>query len=205
MPKVSVAGQTLFASTVAQLTRRSIEVTVLVALVIELVILVLYLRALVAPVVLLAASALSVAAALGLTTFLFQDVLGQSGLTFYAPFAAAVLLIALGADYTVFSVGSIWEAASRKPLAEAIMDARAAYVASDYHSRCDLGGDVRARRDHSAGDVPPDRFCRDRRVDDRHLDRPAGADACLADPARASRQLAATRITRGDTTSADDG
>ena len=88
---------------------------------IELVILVLYLRALVAPVVLLAASALSVAAALGLTTYLFQDVLGQEGLTFYAPFAAAVLLIALGADYTVFSVGSIWEAASRQPLAKAIM------------------------------------------------------------------------------------
>jgi RND superfamily putative drug exporter len=121
--EVSVAGQTLFAATVAQLTRRSIEVTVLVALVIELMILVLYLRALVAPVVLLAASALSVAAALGLTTFLFQDVLGQQGLTFYAPFAAAVLLIALGADYTVFSVGSIWEAASGKPLNEAILDA----------------------------------------------------------------------------------
>jgi len=121
--QVSVAGQTLFASTVAQLTRRSIEITVAVALAIELLILILYLRALVAPVVLLAASALSVAAALGLTTFLFQDVLGQQGLTFYAPFAAAVLLIALGADYTVFSVGSIWDAASRKPLAEAIMDA----------------------------------------------------------------------------------
>ena len=80
-----------------------------------------YLRALVAPLVLLAASALSVAAALGLTTYLFQDVLGQQGLTFYAPFAAAVLLIALGADYTVFSVGSIWEAAGRRPLAQAIM------------------------------------------------------------------------------------
>jgi len=121
--KVSVAGQTLFASTVAQLTRRSIEITVVTALVIELVILIVYLRALVAPVVLLAASALSVAAALGLTTYLFQDVLGQQGLTFYAPFAAAVLLIALGADYTVFSVGSIWKAASRQPLSNAIMDA----------------------------------------------------------------------------------
>jgi RND superfamily putative drug exporter len=121
--EVSVAGQTVFASTVAQLTRRSVGITVLTALLIELVILVLYLRALVAPVVLLAASALSVAAALGLTTFLFQDVLGQEGLTFYAPFAAAVLLIALGADYTVFSVGSIWEAAGRQPLAKAIMDA----------------------------------------------------------------------------------
>ncbi len=119
--EVSIAGQTLFASTVAQLTRQSVEITVVTALAIELVILVLYLRALVAPVVLLAASALSVAAALGLTTYLFQDVLGEQGLTFYAPFAAAVLLIALGADYTVFSVGSIWEAAGRRPLAEAIM------------------------------------------------------------------------------------
>jgi RND superfamily putative drug exporter len=121
--QVSIAGQTLFASEVAQLTRRSIEITVATALLIELVILVLYLRALVAPVVLLAASALSVAAALGLTTFVFQDVLGQQGLTFYAPFAAAVLLIALGADYTVFSVGSIWQEAGRRPLAEAIMAA----------------------------------------------------------------------------------
>ena len=121
--QVSVAGQTLFASEVAQLTRRSIEVTLVTALVIELLILILYLRALIAPAVLLAASALSVAAALGLTTFLFQDILGQQGLTFYAPFAAAVLLIALGADYTVFSVGSIWEAAGRRPLAEAIIDA----------------------------------------------------------------------------------
>jgi putative drug exporter of the RND superfamily len=121
--KVSIAGQTLFASTVAQLTRRSLEITVITALAIELLILIIYLRAIVAPVVLLAASALSVAAALGLTTYLFQDILGNQGLTFYAPFAAAVLLIALGADYTVFSVGSIWEAAGRQPLAQALMDA----------------------------------------------------------------------------------
>jgi RND superfamily putative drug exporter len=121
--RVSIAGQTLFASVVAQLTRRSLEITVAVALAIELLILILYLRAIVAPVVLLAASALSVAAALGLTTYLFQDILGAQGLTFYAPFAAAILLIALGADYTVFSVGSIWEAAGRQPLAQALMDA----------------------------------------------------------------------------------
>jgi RND superfamily putative drug exporter len=121
--RVSIAGQTLFASAVAQLTRQSLQVTVVTALAIELLILILYLRAIVAPVVLLAASALSVAAALGLTTYLFQDILGAQGLTFYAPFAAAVLLIALGADYTVFSVGSIWEAAGRQPLAQALIDA----------------------------------------------------------------------------------
>lgn len=79
-----------------------------------------YLRAIVAPVVLLTCSALSVAAALGLTTLLFQGLLGQQGLTFYAPFAAAVLLIALGSDYNVFAVGPIWQEAARRPLAEAL-------------------------------------------------------------------------------------
>jgi RND superfamily putative drug exporter len=92
-----------------------------VALLVELVILVLYLRAVVAPVVLLACSLLSVAAALGLTTLVFQIFLGDQGLTFYAPFAAAVLLIALGSDYNVFAVGSIWHEAARRPLAEALI------------------------------------------------------------------------------------
>ena len=118
--RVSMTGQTLIAAEVAALTRTSLEITVGVAVLIELVILVLYLRALLAPLVLLACSVLSVGAALGLTTLLFQDVLGQQGLTFYAPFASAILLIALGSDYNVFSVGAIWYEARNRPLAEAL-------------------------------------------------------------------------------------
>lgn len=117
---ITITGQTIIAAEVAQLTRLSLEVVLVAALLVELVILVLYLRALVAPVVLLACSALSVAAALGLTTLLFQGILGEQGLTFYAPFAAAVLLIALGSDYNVFAVGPIWHEAKRRPLAEAL-------------------------------------------------------------------------------------
>lgn len=117
--EISVTGQTVIASEVAQLTRRSLEATLLTALFVELLILILYLRAVVAPVVLLACSALSVIAALGLTTLVFQIILGQ-GLTFYAPFAAAVLLIALGSDYNVFAIASIWEEAGRRPLAQAL-------------------------------------------------------------------------------------
>ena len=118
--EVTITGQTIIAAEVATLTRLSLEIVLVVALVIELIILVLYLRSLVAPVVLLACSALSVAAALGLTTLLFQGILGEQGLTFYAPFAAAVLLIALGSDYNVFAVGPIWHEAKRRPLAEAL-------------------------------------------------------------------------------------
>lgn len=119
--RVSVTGQTLIASEVASLTRQSLEITAVTALVIELVLLGLYLRALIAPFALLACSALSVTAALGLTTLLFQNVLGQQGLTFYAPFASAILLIALGSDYNVFSVGAIWDEAKRRPLASALV------------------------------------------------------------------------------------
>lgn len=118
--RVSMTGQTLIASEVARLTWRSLQATVVTALVVELIILGVYLRALVASAVLLACSALSVTAALGLTTWVFQDLLGEQGLTFYAPFASAVLLIALGSDYNVFAVGSIWKEAAHRPLAQAM-------------------------------------------------------------------------------------
>jgi len=42
------------------------------------------------------------------------------GLVFYVPFAAAVLLVALGSDYNVFSVGYIWAEARHRPLPEAL-------------------------------------------------------------------------------------
>ena len=117
---MALTGQTLIASEVAQLTRESLQITLIVALIVEFLILSLYLRALLAPIALLACSVLSVTAALGLTTLVFQDILGEQGLTFYAPFSAAVLLIALGSDYNVFSVGSIWDEARRRPLAQAL-------------------------------------------------------------------------------------
>lgn len=69
----------------------------------------------------LLAGLLSVGAASGLTVLLFQDHLGQPGLTFYAPFSTAVLLLALGADYTVFTVGAIWRQAQQAPIRDAIV------------------------------------------------------------------------------------
>ncbi|SNR25047.1 putative drug exporter of the RND superfamily [Blastococcus mobilis] len=117
---VAVTGQTAIAAELTELTREDLWVTLVAVLAVELVILVVYLRALVAPVALLAASALGVAAALGLSVLVFQGLLGASGLTFYVPFVAAVLLLALGSDYNVFAVGSIWRAAAHHPLSRAI-------------------------------------------------------------------------------------
>ena len=117
---VGVAGQTAVASELASITQDNLRRTLLAVLVVEYIILALYLRALVTPVLLLATSALGVASALGLTVLLFQGHLEDPGLTFYVPFTTAVLLLALGSDYNVFAVGSIWEEAGRRPLREAI-------------------------------------------------------------------------------------
>jgi RND superfamily putative drug exporter len=96
-----------------------IRVGIAVGLV-NLVLLAVFLRAIVAPLYLLACSFLSVGAALGLTTWVFQTGLGYEGLIFYAPFAAAVLLVSLGSDYNIFTVGRIWDEARVRPLREAV-------------------------------------------------------------------------------------
>ncbi|MFD1720566.1 MMPL family transporter [Amnibacterium endophyticum] len=120
--RVDVTGQTRIASEVASLTNESLRDTLIAAVLIEFLILALYLRSLLTPLVVLLAGLLSMGSALGLTVLLFQDVLRQPGLTFYAPFSTAVLLLALGADYTVFTVGAIWRRARQLPLRESILE-----------------------------------------------------------------------------------
>ena len=79
----------------------------------------LFLRAIVAPVVLLGASVLALGAALGVTV-LVSRLLGWGDVAYYTPLAAAVLLLSLGSDYNVFVVGRIWHEARSRPLAEAV-------------------------------------------------------------------------------------
>lgn len=117
---LAYTGDTAIAAEVSALTLRNLERILFAAFGIELILLAAYLRSLVAPLILLALSALTVAAALGLTVLVFQDWFGASGLIFFAPFATAVLLLALGSDYNVIGIGSIWEEAARRPLIQAM-------------------------------------------------------------------------------------
>ncbi len=112
--ETAVAGETVDA-VLADLKRIGI-----VALAVNFLLLALFLRALIAPLYLVAVSVLGLAASLGLTTFVFQTVLGYDDLTYYVPFGAAVLLVALGSDYNVFVAGRIWEEARWMRLREAI-------------------------------------------------------------------------------------
>ena len=92
----------------------------LAIMVVTLVLLVLFLRSLLAPMYLLAASVLAVFATLGLTIGISQHILGYGSLVYFVPFAAGVLLVSLGSDYNVFVVGRIWEEARRRPVADAV-------------------------------------------------------------------------------------
>lgn len=117
---VGVAGDSATAAYIVDQTEGDLVRITVAALTVSLVMLVLFLRALVAALYLLAATVASLGASLGLTTFVFEQINPGSGLTFYVPFAAAVLLLAFGSDYNIFGVGSVWDEARRRPLQEAI-------------------------------------------------------------------------------------
>lgn len=117
----ALAGDTALSATVVRETTDDLVAITVAALAVNLLLLVLFLRALVAPLYLLASSVLVVGSALGLTVAVFQGLLHHDGLTFYVPLSAAVLLVSLGSDYNVFAVGHVWRLAERRPLRRALV------------------------------------------------------------------------------------
>jgi putative drug exporter of the RND superfamily len=120
---ISLGGDTALAEGLVSSTEADLYRIAIAGVVVNLLLLVLFLRALVAPLFLLASSVLALSASLGLTVWLFGDVGGVDGLTFYVPFAAAVLLVSLGSDYNIFGVGRVWEEARHLPLRDAVLKA----------------------------------------------------------------------------------
>lgn len=84
-------------------------------------VLVLLLRGVVAPAYLILIALLAPLAAIGLTTYVFQGLLGEPELTYYVPIAGGILLVALGSDYNIFLVGRVWTEARTRSLEDAIV------------------------------------------------------------------------------------
>ncbi|MFI5285215.1 MAG: MMPL family transporter [Candidatus Dormibacteria bacterium] len=117
---VSWSGTTPTAADAVAATTTDIwRVALLAALLMSLV-LMLYFRAVLAPLLLIASSALGLAASLGVFVDVFQGPLGYPDVTFFVPVTAGVLLISLGADYSVFVMGRIWEEARVSDMASAV-------------------------------------------------------------------------------------
>lgn len=80
------------------------------------IILGLLLRSVVAPLYLLATIMLSYSATQGISTVVFEDILGQAGVSGGTPFFLFVFLVALGVDYNIFLMARIREETVRHGL-----------------------------------------------------------------------------------------
>ena len=118
--RFEVAGQTALIADSISSVFGDLGRIALVIMAVILILLALFLRSLLAPVYLLAASVLAVFATLGLSMLICRAVLGSASMVYFVPFAAGVLLVSLGSDYNVFVVGRIWEQARHRPVADAV-------------------------------------------------------------------------------------
>lgn len=121
--QVRLAGDTALAEETVETIKRDLVRIGVAAFLVNVALLAIFLRAIVAPLYLVLSSALALAASIGLTTLVFQGLLGHDEITYHVPFAVAVLLLSLGSDYNVFLVGRVWQAAERMPLREAVATA----------------------------------------------------------------------------------
>ena len=118
--QVLIGGDSALSADTADATHSDLLRVTPIALAVIFCMLALLLRALVAPAYLLIASLLGLLAALGLTTYFFQGVLGYSGISLLMPLTIAILLLSLGSDYNVFLAARVWHEARVRPLREAI-------------------------------------------------------------------------------------
>jgi RND superfamily putative drug exporter len=122
---IGVTGDTTIATELTEETWTALERVAPAAIAVLLLLLWILLRSWTAPLYLVGVSVLVVAAALGITVYVFQDLLGYGELAFIVPVASSILLLALGADYNVFLISRIWREAEAAPLKSAIRSAAA--------------------------------------------------------------------------------
>jgi RND superfamily putative drug exporter len=88
-----------------------------------LIVIIILLRSLLAPLYMVATVLLNYGATLGITTWLFIDVLKQGALIYMIPLFIFVILVALGADYNIFLVSRIREEAHDRSIKDAVSHA----------------------------------------------------------------------------------
>src|SRR4051794_25754838 len=114
------------ASTSGITTRRDQKVVIPLVLAVVLLILGLLLRAIVAPLVLMATVVGSFAAAFGGSVVVFDTVLGFKGIDYSVPLLAFMFLVALGVDYNIFLASRAREETVRLGTREGMLKALAA-------------------------------------------------------------------------------
>ncbi|TPQ21897.1 MMPL family transporter [Streptomyces sporangiiformans] len=101
---------------------RDLTTVIPIVLLVVLGVLIWLLRALVAPLLLLATVVLSYCAALGASNLLFENVLDYAGVDWSMPLMGFVFLVALGIDYNIFLMHRVKEEAGRLGHARGVLE-----------------------------------------------------------------------------------
>jgi len=117
-----IAGQTAMQYDSQQLTNRDNTVIMPLVIVLIMILLIAYLRSIAAMVYLIGTVLLSYVAALGLGWIILHHFLGIDAIQGAIPLYAFVFLIALGEDYNIFMISSIWQKKKKMPLRQAIKE-----------------------------------------------------------------------------------
>ncbi|MGD9989698.1 MMPL family transporter [Pseudonocardia sp.] len=116
-----VGGVTATQLDTQETATRDLQVVVPAVLIVVFLVLALLLRALVAPLLLVATVVLSFAATLGIGALVFNNVLGLPGADPSVPLFAFVFLVALGVDYNIFLMSRVREETTRVGTTEGVV------------------------------------------------------------------------------------
>ncbi|UQZ33939.1 hypothetical protein C2I18_10625 [Paenibacillus sp. PK3_47] len=120
--RVWISGQTATQYDTKELGERDTDLIIPVVIGLISLLLLIYLRSLVATVYLVATVILSFFSALGLGWIIIHYVLGADAIQGAIPLYSFVFLVALGEDYNIFMISNIWKKRKVMPLKQAIAE-----------------------------------------------------------------------------------
>ncbi|MGB8956289.1 MAG: MMPL family transporter, partial [Tumebacillaceae bacterium] len=118
--KVWIAGQTATLLDTKTLSERDTKLIIPIVIVVISLLLLVYLRSIVAMAYLILTVLLSYFSALGLGWLLLHGVMDFNAIQGFIPLYAFVFLVALGEDYNIFMISSIWRKSRDRKLTEAV-------------------------------------------------------------------------------------
>lgn len=120
--KVWISGQPATQYDTELVNNRDTQVVIPIVIGLIAVLLLVYLRSVVATIYLILTVVLSYFSALGLGWFVVHDLMGTAAIQGLIPLYAFVFLVALGEDYNIFLISSIWKKRKSMPLKDAVRE-----------------------------------------------------------------------------------
>ncbi|QNK60268.1 MMPL family transporter [Paenibacillus sp. PAMC21692] len=118
--KLWIAGDTAVNSDTKAVSAFDEQIVMMIVALLILFMLLLQTRSWIMPIYMLATILLSYGAALGITVFVFQNMLGYEGLSYRIPLYTFLFIVALGVDYSIMLVARIREEQKTRSYTEAV-------------------------------------------------------------------------------------